>query len=145
MALSIEAAPEVRPHVCADCGRSFSSVYGFLYEDGDAHAVYQAVLQSNHPSTVVDIALSFGTWAEEATAADRTRVGVRVWPEEDELKMHINDPGESAWVIQTHLGRSPGGEKSSAHPLSGRRCGRSSSSSPTTAESRITFASRRFG
>jgi hypothetical protein len=108
MALSIEAAPEVRPHVCADCGRSFSSVYGFLYEDGDAHAVYTAVLQSNHPSTVVDIALSFGSWAEEATAADRTRVGVRVWPEEDELKMHINDPAESAWGDSDTLGKIAG-------------------------------------
>jgi hypothetical protein len=45
----------------------------------------------------VDLALSFGSWAEEATAVDRTRVGVRVWPDGDELKMPVNDPRESAW------------------------------------------------
>jgi hypothetical protein len=60
--------------------------HGFLYEDGDAYAVYHAVLQTDHPSTAVDLALSFGSWAEDATAADRTRVGIRIWPEEDELK-----------------------------------------------------------
>jgi hypothetical protein len=97
MAPSIEPSPKDRPHVCADCGRPFASVHGFLYEDGAAYAIYQAVLQRDHPSTVVDVALSFGRWVEEASAAECTRVGIRVWPEEDELKMHINDPGESAW------------------------------------------------
>jgi hypothetical protein len=53
----------------------------------------------------VDIALSFGSWAEDATAADRMRVGIRVWPEEDELKMHINDPRESAWGDSETLGK----------------------------------------
>jgi hypothetical protein len=97
MALSIEAAPEVERRICPDCGRPFSSVHGFVYEDGDAYAVYHAILQTDHPSTVVDVALSFGSWAEEATSADRTSIGVRVWPDNDQLKMHINDPGESAW------------------------------------------------
>ena len=97
MALSIEAAPEVQPRLCADCGRPFSSVHGFLYEGGNAYAVYHALLQADHPSTVADLALSFGSWDEEASAADRVRVGVRVWPEDDDLKMHINDPTDSSW------------------------------------------------
>jgi hypothetical protein len=108
IALSIEAAPEVQQRVCPDCGRPFSSVHGFVYEDGDAYAVYHAILQSDHPSTVVDLALSFGSWGEEATAADRTRIGIRVWPEEDELKMHINDPGESAWGDSDAFGKMAG-------------------------------------
>jgi hypothetical protein len=97
MGLAIEAAPELQQRVCSDCGRQFSSVHGFLYKDGDAYAVYHALLQTDHPSTVVDLALSVGSWDEDATGVDRTRVGVRVWPEEDELKIHINDPDESAW------------------------------------------------
>jgi hypothetical protein len=74
MALSIEPSSEVQLRVCGDCGRPFSSVHGFLYENGDAYAVYHALLQTDHPSTVVDLALSFGNWVENATAADRTRV-----------------------------------------------------------------------
>ena len=105
MALSIEPAPEVELRACADCGRQFSSVHGFLYEDGNAHAVYHAILQEDHPSTVVDLALSFGSWTEEAKAADRTRIGLRVWPQEDELKVHINDPGESAWADSETFGK----------------------------------------
>jgi hypothetical protein len=108
MALSIEPAPEVEQQVCADCGRPFSSVHGFLYEDGDAYAVYHALLQRDHPATVVDVALSFGSWADEATAVDRTRIGIRVWPEEDELKMHINDPRESAWGDSETFGEMAG-------------------------------------
>src|SRR5512132_841888 len=105
MALSIETAPEVQQRVCPDCGRPFSTVHGFLYEDGDPYAVYHAMLQRDHPSIVVDVAVSFGSWAEEATASDRTRIGIRVWPEGEELKMHVNDPGESAWGDSDELGK----------------------------------------
>lgn len=108
MTLSIETAPEVQQRVCADCGRPFSSVHGFVYEDGNAYAVYHAILQRDHPSTVVDLALSFGSWVEEATAADRTRIGIRVWPEKDELKTHINDPGESGWGDSETFGKMAG-------------------------------------
>jgi hypothetical protein len=103
--LSIEPAPEVTNEVCADCGRRFSGVHGFLYDEGDAYAVYHALLQTEHPSTVADIALSFGSWDEDATGADRTRVGVRVWPEGDELRMHITDASESAWGDSETFGR----------------------------------------
>ena len=102
--LSIEPAPEVIERRCADCGRPFSSVHGFLYEDGDAFAVYHALLQEHHPSTVADIALSFGRW-DEATERERLRVGLRVWPAADELKMHVNDPSESSWGNSEAFGR----------------------------------------
>ncbi len=95
--LSIEPAPEVQARVCKDCGRSFSTVHGFLYQDDDAYAVYHASLQSDHPSTQVDLALSLGSWQEEATANERKRIGLRIWPEGDELKMHFNDVSESTW------------------------------------------------
>ena len=105
MALSIEPAPEVEERVCVDCGRSFASVHGFVYADGDARAVYHALLQTRHPSSAADLALSFGSWEEQATAADRVRVGVRVWPERDQVKMHINDPSESCWGDSETLGK----------------------------------------
>jgi len=105
MALAIEPAPEMRPHVCADCGRSFASVHGFIYRDGNAYAVYHALLQTEHPFTVADLALSFGSWDEDAVGADRTRVGVRVWPQEGELNMYINDPEESGWGSSETFGQ----------------------------------------
>jgi hypothetical protein len=104
MTLSIEPAPEVQARVCQDCGRSFSTVHGFLYQDDDAYAVYHASLQSDHPSTQVDLALSLGSWHEEATANDRKRIGLRIWPEGDELKMHFNEVSESAWGDSTTFG-----------------------------------------
>lgn len=104
-ALSIEPAPEVTEQACAHCGRPFSSVHGFLYEEGNAYAVYHALLQTEHPSAVADIALSFGLWDEDATGADRSRVGLRVCPEGDELKMHITDPSESSWGDSETFGR----------------------------------------
>jgi hypothetical protein len=104
MALSIETQPEVRQHDCSHCGKAFASVTGFLYEDGNAYAVYHALLQTQHPATVADFALSVGSWDEKATGIDRTRVGVRVWPEENELMMHVNDPGESAWGHSSTFG-----------------------------------------
>ena len=103
--LTIEPSVEVTKQVCADCGRPFLSVHGFLYDDGDAYAVYHALLQTEHPSTVADIALSFGSWDEDATGNDRNRVGVRIWPEGDELKMHITDASESGWGDSETFGR----------------------------------------
>ena len=104
-ALSIEVASEVSEAVCPDCGRPFSSVRGFLYDHGNAYAVYHALLQTEHPSTVADIALSFGRWDEDATGDDRSRVGLQVWPDGDELKIHITDPTESAWGDSENFGR----------------------------------------
>jgi hypothetical protein len=104
-ALSIEPVPEVSEQACPDCGRPFSSVRGFIYDQGDAYAVYHALLQTEHPSTVADIALSFGPWDEDATGDDRSRVGLRVWPDGDKLKMHITDPSESAWGDSEAFGR----------------------------------------
>ncbi len=87
-------------NVCAaTAGGRSHTVHGFLYREGDAYAVYHALLQREHPSTVVDLALTFGSWDEEATASDRTRVGIRTWPDEDELKLHI------ATVEECLLGR----------------------------------------
>lgn len=105
VALSIEPAPEVQERICRDCGRPFSTVHGFLFEEGDAYAVYHALLQTEHPSKVVDLALSFGSWDEEATGTDRRRIGVRIWPDEDELKIHIATPDESSWGDSETFGR----------------------------------------
>ena len=97
MTLSIEPALEVQPRLCEHCGRSFSTVHGFLYRDNEAYAVYHVSLQREHPSTRADLALSLGRWHEDAAAEERKRIGVRIWPEGDELKMHINDVVESTW------------------------------------------------
>lgn len=63
------------------------------------------LVQTEHPSTVADIALSFGRWDEDATSDDRIRVGLQVWPDGDKLKMHISDPSESAWGDSDYFGR----------------------------------------
>jgi hypothetical protein len=105
MALTIEPAPEVAERVCKDCGRAFTTVHGFLYEEGDAYAVYHALLQREHPSTAVDLALSFGSWDEEATGRDRTRIGIRIWPDGAELKLHINAADESSFGDSDVFGR----------------------------------------
>jgi len=97
MALSIEPAAEVQQRICQDCGRPFSTVHGFIYEDGDAYAVYHALLQTEHPSTQVGLALSLGSWEEGATGSDRQRIGLRVWREGSESKMHVENAEESGW------------------------------------------------
>jgi hypothetical protein len=103
--LSIEVAPEINEQICTDCGRPFSGVHGFLYSEGDAYAVYHALLQTDHPSTVADLAISFGRWSDTAMASHRTRVGIRVWPEGEQLKMHFNEPTESCWGDSETFGR----------------------------------------
>jgi len=105
VAFTIERDPEVKQRVCDDCGRAFGTVHGFLYQEGDAYAVYHALLQREHPSTAVDLALSFGSWDEEATGGDRTRVGIRIWPDEAELKLHITAVEESSWGDSEIFGR----------------------------------------
>ena len=49
--------------------------------------------------------MSFGSWDEEATASDRTRIGIRIWPDEDELKLHITAVEESSWGDSETFGR----------------------------------------
>ena len=92
--------------MCSDCGRSFSTVHGFLYREGDAYAVYHALLQREHPSTAV---LTWRCRSEAGTrklrASDRTRVGIRIWPDGDELKLHITAVDESSWGDSETFGR----------------------------------------
>jgi hypothetical protein len=105
VAFTIEPAPEITQRACNDCGRTFATVHGFLYQEGDAYAVYHALLQREHPSTAVDLALSFGSWEEEATGDDRTRVGIWIWPDQAELKLHITTVEESSWGDSEIFGR----------------------------------------
>jgi len=105
MALTVETVSEVQQRSCADCGRPFSSVHGFVYKDGNAYAVYHALLQTEHPTRVADLALSFGSWDEGATGVDRARVGVRIWLDDDQLTMHIADRDESAWGDSETFGK----------------------------------------
>jgi hypothetical protein len=64
---------------------------------------------------------------QSATAAERTRVGLRFWPDRDELKMHIDDPGESRLGCDSETFGKMAAEKFSVRRWSGRRYRRSSS------------------
>lgn len=90
---------------CDHCGHQFEMVHGFVYADEDAHALYHAILFDQHPNDVLAVALSLGDWAEEASAAERYRVAIEVWSDNDQLNLSIRDGQESPWQDSDTFGR----------------------------------------
>lgn len=94
--LTLEAGEDAEMDRCECCGGTILSVFGFVYEDGDARAVYHAALSARHPETAAMLALTVGDWGEDAEGS-RNSVSLYVRPTETEIQMSVTDAAESPW------------------------------------------------
>lgn len=96
-ALTIEVGREPQTRTCDRCGRSASDTMGFVYRDGDAYAIYYAVLHRHEDTPQLDLAIGMGTWANDDSVADLSAF-LTVWSEADEIRFGFVDPAESVWA-----------------------------------------------
>lgn len=80
---------------CECCGREKKRVWGFVCEDGDARAIYYALLNIEDDRPRVGLTLSVGPWWEGTEPTQRSWVHLEVRPDKDQLHMSIRDPQES--------------------------------------------------
>src|SRR5689334_8632818 len=69
--VTLEPGETHEPRPCECCGKKSHTVHGFVYENGDAHAVYFAAWSEGHQELGVTMAIALGEWGDESGPADR--------------------------------------------------------------------------
>jgi hypothetical protein len=90
---------------CASCGLPSIRSSGFIYREGDAHAIYH-VLAHGGESPHADLAIGVGSWEESEAVANQSAF-LALSTTEDAIRFSFVDPAESAWARSRLL----------AHPL----------------------------
>ena len=100
---------------CECCGGVTVSLTRFVYQDGDAHAVYYARFGEQHEPGVVEAVVSVGEWGEGAGPWDRVAFPLRLRVAETEYQVTVVDAAESPWQGVELLGRMLNREEALAH------------------------------
>jgi hypothetical protein len=82
---------------CDCCGGVTTSLTRFVYQDGDAHAIYYARFGGSHEPRVVEAVVSIGEWAEGSGPWDRVAFPLRLRVAETEYQVTLVDAAESPW------------------------------------------------
>ena len=96
---------EPRSTKCECCGGVTTSLTRFVYEDGDAYAVYYARFGVVHEPRVVEAVVSIGEWGEGSGPWDRVAFPFRLRATEAEYQVTVVDAAESPWEGTELLGR----------------------------------------
>ena len=82
---------------CESCGAPTVTVRGFVYEDGDAHAVYFGSWSECAPR-FAKLAVVTGPWGDDdADVSARRRIGMDADYSVDTPGLRITDPDASPW------------------------------------------------
>jgi hypothetical protein len=100
---------------CQCCGGVTVSLTRFVYEDGDAHAIYYARFGEQHEPRVVEAVVSIGEWGEDAGPWDRVAFPLRLRAAETEYQVTVVNASESPWQGVELLGRMLDREEALAH------------------------------
>ena len=100
---------------CECCGGVTISLTRFVYEDGDAYAIYYARFGEQHEPRVVEAVVSVGEWGEDAGPWDRVAFPLRLRAAESEYQVTVVDGDESPWQGVDLLGRMLDREEALAH------------------------------
>jgi hypothetical protein len=90
---------------CECCGGITTSLTRFVYEDGDAYAIYYARFGVTHEPRVVDAVVSIGEWGEGSGPWGRVAFPFRLLAAKAEYQVTVVDAAESPWQGAELLGR----------------------------------------
>ena len=106
-------APEIG--TCACCGREQTRLTRFVTRDGDAFAVYKAVLPGGEHQRRADLIVGLGDWDEAASPDQRVAFALQVWADEAMINVAVVDAEQSAWQ-SGFFGRVVSREEALRHP-----------------------------
>ena len=90
---------------CECCGGISTALTRFVYEDGNAYAIYYARFGVRHEPRVVEAVVSIGEWGEGSGSWDRIAFPLRLRATDREYQVTIVDAYESPWHGVELLGR----------------------------------------
>lgn len=114
--LEIEPGAQVAEGTCPDCGKPVTRVTGFIYNDGQAHAVYYASCYHHAGHEVWIDAVFSPTWDEYTD--DHFTFGCRVGSIEGQTEPAASlVPAAAAWGESRVFGHKLSRDEALAHPM----------------------------
>lgn len=114
--LSIEFEPPQESAPCACCGGRTTRLTRFVYQDGDAYAIYYALLADNHPGHAVSVTVSIGEWGEGSTPEQRVAFALEVRASDSQYQTGVVDAVQSPWREAKFIGRTLDRVEALSHP-----------------------------
>jgi hypothetical protein len=96
---------EPKSSTCSCCGGTTASLTRFVYEDGNAYAIYYARFGVGHEPRVLQAVVSIGGWGEGTGPWDRVAFALKLWSDEGQYQVAVVDAAESPWSGVELLGR----------------------------------------
>lgn len=90
---------------CECCGKEIVRLTRFVYQDGDAFAVYYLLFTRGHTPKVADGIISLGEWGEGSGPDQRLAFPFRIWTNDLNYQVGLVDAEASPWCDVTFLGR----------------------------------------
>jgi len=101
---------------CECCGKESISLTRFVYNNGDAHAVYYAKFTEGHEDKIVYGMIGLGEWGESGSPEKRTAFPFCIWTKGDNYQVGLVDREESPWSHVTFLGEILNRKEALEHP-----------------------------
>jgi hypothetical protein len=108
---------EPTKRVCECCGGMTTSLTRFVYEDGNARAVYYARFGDAHADRVVQGIVSLGDWGEGSGPWDRLAFPLEIRNADRQFQVGLVDAAGSPWAGADLLGRILDRSEALAHDL----------------------------
>ena len=115
--LSFEFNPPNESEPCSCCGGKTTSLTRFVYQDGDAHAIYYARFSDNHPERSVLATVSLGEWGEGVNPEQRVAFALQLRSAPSEYEVEVLDSALSPWREAKIIGRTLNRAEALKHPL----------------------------
>lgn len=116
LALTVELGEAAVPHPCRCCGETTYMVYGLVYHEGSAHAVYFAGWSEGHRDEGLRLAVSIGDWGDGSTPDDRIAVGLSARLVRPQVRFDVVAPGDSPWGSYDLIGTMLPADEARGHP-----------------------------
>lgn len=114
--LTFEFEPPSESEPCECCGGRTVALTRFVYNDGDAYAIYYARFSRDHPERVVVATVSLGEWSEDSTPDQRVAFALELRATDKEYQVGLIDAEQSPWQKAKIIGRTLNRDEALAHP-----------------------------
>jgi len=97
---------EPTEEICECCGNTTVRLTRFVYQDGDAFAIYYAQFTKAHEEKRLSGLIGLGEWGDDDVGPE-ARLGFpfQIWIDEENYQVGLVDAEESPWSHVTFMGR----------------------------------------
>lgn len=107
---------EPNRYICECCGSASTRLTRFVYQNGEAFAVYYALLSKGHSEREIQLVVSLGEWDADEVPDCRVAFSLVMWATESDYNVRAMNADESPWHNIKILGRMLNRDEALVHP-----------------------------